>query len=264
VGGGPPAGSQAANELHFGAEELARKGIDLIWTIDTSGSMRRPFAGIQRLLAQATTVLDGLFSDLRVGMVAYRDAVEASLPLADDPKRVLRALEQLVPGQGSGVPEGVDAGLRAALDARLMGWRKASAVAVVVVGDAGPPEPRATALLERVKGLRAEDRRLVVHAVQLEAALHYEAAVGPFWTRLAQAGGGALIRPQAEQEAIERLCLAIPAGIDREVFARVLRAIGKVEDWKLEVPGLSPLPDGGVAGGERDTFVPPKRAGGSP
>ncbi len=121
---------------------LRGAGVDLVFVIDTTSSMQ-PFLDQARTAADAlVTTLSTLIGDLRVGVVAYRDAGDAyatkTLPLSADRYAILNFLWTLRAEGGGDVPESIAAGLAEAVG--MASWRSNTHRVIVVIGDAPPHE----------------------------------------------------------------------------------------------------------------------------
>jgi hypothetical protein len=120
---------------------IAIADLDLVFVMDTTGSMRGELADLQANLVGIIRVLSRLTSSLRVGFVAFKDRGDAYLtrvyPLERMNEAHIDELLNFVKGlraQGGGDdPEAVDEALRAAL---AMPWRADAQGRIIVIGDA--------------------------------------------------------------------------------------------------------------------------------
>ena len=136
------------------ADEIGVRAIDLVFAIDTTGSMD-PY--IQQARRKARTTTDELVAggnDVRVGVVGYRDhgdvyVARTFLPLTDDLTRLRPTLAGLEADGGGDTPESVYSGIVEALGSD---WRPDAARSVVVLGDARAhdPEPGTRLTLAKV------------------------------------------------------------------------------------------------------------------
>ena len=120
---------------------FAIRDLDLVFVIDTTGSMRHELADMQANLIGVINILNRLSSSLRIGVVAYKDRGERYVT-RDFP---LRPMESAQVGQildfvrgleasgGGDDPEPVDLALKVAID---MPWRADAQGRIVVIGDA--------------------------------------------------------------------------------------------------------------------------------
>jgi len=114
--------------------------------MDTTGSMHREIAAVQRSLLGMVKVLQRLAPTLRVGFVAFKDSgdiyVTRSFPMRSMDARGIHLLQVFVDdleaSGGGDYPEPVG---RALLEAGRMHWRDDAQGRIVLVGDA--PDNRA-------------------------------------------------------------------------------------------------------------------------
>jgi hypothetical protein len=150
VGGGNASGGIGSFQEYVGG--LRQAGLDVVFVIDATGSMGWLIADVKdRVRALADWIRD-LVPVTRFGVVAYRDDDDPEFlvrvqPLTLRIDRVHDFLDRLEARGGGDTPEGVVAGIEAAI-ART-GFRADSRRVILVVGDA-PPHPE-----EMQKGLAA-------------------------------------------------------------------------------------------------------------
>jgi len=237
-------GTQAALRISFAAGEAARRGIDLIWAIDCTGSVSQHLNRMKELAANSSRLLTELLENVQVGLIAYRDGIEGKLRLSEDLDRFLKTLHALQASKGGDITEGVDLALRLALTSKAMGWRQESDVAVVVLGDAGPKERRGEALLRDIGKLRQVVTRVWVHCVKFGNAVWAGGAM-MFFNRLAGVGGGIALSGNRipavagvmdpavpEIDLVEALCYAISSKtckVEKKILKRVIQLIIRVE-----------------------------------
>lgn len=144
-------------------QALRGAGVDLVFAIDTTSSMQ-PFLDQARTAADnLVTTLSTLVGDLRVGVVAYRDAgdtyVTKVLPPSADRYAILNFLWTLRADGGGDVPEGIADGLAAAVAAP--NWRGDTHRVIVVIGDA-PPHQRDWSRIKQLIGsfVRGDPKRI--------------------------------------------------------------------------------------------------------
>lgn len=115
--------------------------LDLVFVMDTTGSMRQEINDVQRSLLSIIRVFQRLTPSLRIGFVAFKDRGDAYLtqavPLMSMDKanmaRMQSFVKQLYAKGGGDRPEPVEVALRAALN---MAWRGNAKGRIVVIGDA--------------------------------------------------------------------------------------------------------------------------------
>ncbi len=177
------------------ATPLAINDLDLVFVMDTTGSMRQELADVQANLLGVIRVLARLAPSLRVGFVAFKDRgaeyLTRSFPLSpmtqDNVASVVRFVGQMSASGGGDDPEPVDEALAVAT---AMPWRDDAQGQIIVIGDA-PARPSG-----RQRALQlAEQFRILAP----EAALPRKVSAiytGPpsgariFFEQIAGAGGG--------------------------------------------------------------------------
>ncbi|MBK8098870.1 MAG: VWA domain-containing protein [Planctomycetes bacterium] len=142
---------------------------DVVFLIDTTGSMQDEIDRIKATLLSVTEKLRGLGRefDLRCGAVLYRDVgdayVTAQHPFTNDIAALDTALRAVNADGGGDGPESLNQGLAVAVDG--MGWRDGAAKLVFLVADA-PPHLDYTDDVQYDVTLRAAvSRGIKVHAV---------------------------------------------------------------------------------------------------
>ncbi len=119
--------------------------LDIVFVLDTTGSMKQEIADIQVSLLGIIRVLHRLAPSLNVGFVAYRDRTESYVtrtfqlaPMTGgNLKRIQVFVERLRANGGGDFPEAVD---KAVSVAKNMPWRTTALGWIIVVGDA-PAHP---------------------------------------------------------------------------------------------------------------------------
>lgn len=184
--------------------------LDLVFVMDTTGSMRPALEDVQASLFSIVRILARLSPSLRVGFVAYRDRGEAyvtrELPLLTvdraGTERLVEFARGLTAHGGGDPPEAVSDALETAL---AMRWRPDAAGRIIVIGDAPASRPEVALQLARRFAASApaggRPRRLTSILVG-----EYAAAAG-FFTALAEAGGGEASLYQGQM--IESVLLAV-------------------------------------------------------
>ena len=190
--------------------EIRIHDLDLVFVMDTTGSMRPALEDVQASLFSIVRILARLSPSLRVGFVAYRDHgedyVTRELPLLTvdraGTERLVDFARSLAAHGGGDPPEAVSDALETAL---AMRWRPNAAGRIVVIGDAPASRPEAAFQLARrfaasaPKGARP--RRLTSILVG-----EYWAGL-EFFTALAAAGLGEASPYQGQM--IESVLLAV-------------------------------------------------------
>lgn len=151
-----------------------RSGLDLVWVLDTTGSMGTYLGEIQHKLMSVLEELGQHVSDLRCGVVAFKDHgaegedqsyLTRSLPLTERLDHLAEFLRSpaLLPGVGGGGAEALECALSAC---NGFAWRPDARRAVIVVGDKPPHGggldgfdgcPRHIDYRDELEGLRQQD-----------------------------------------------------------------------------------------------------------
>lgn len=191
---------------------LAINDLDLVFVMDTTGSMRNELADVQANLLGVIRVLHRLAPSLRVGFVAFKDEgaeyVTRSFPLSpmtqDNVAKVVRFVGEMTAEGGGDDPEPVDEALAVAT---AMDWRAEAQGQIVVIGDA-PTRPsgrtRALALAERFRA-SAPDRALPRTVSAIFTGRDPAARI--FFEQVARAGGGDFSAYQGQ--IIENVLLSV-------------------------------------------------------
>jgi LPXTG-motif cell wall-anchored protein len=157
--------------------------VDLVFAIDTTGSMQPSLDAVKLLTTQMVDLLSARTASYRFALVTYRDhpswtgngsdyPARVDLPFTTDKAGIQAALNTMVADGGGAGPESVYSGVDAAIG---LPWRPGVKKVVVVIGDAPPHDP------EPVTGLTAS--AVVEHALAVDPAEVYPVDVS---------GGGSL------------------------------------------------------------------------
>ncbi|WP_158609437.1 cutinase family protein [Cellulomonas triticagri] len=124
---------------------------DVVFVIDTTGSMSGPISSVRQQVHHLVRVLEEQSADFRVGLVEFRDWFDAFqarvvTPLTTDTEVFRAGLNGLVAFGGGDTPESVYSGLVRAFD---QDWRADVRRTVVLVGDAPPHDPEPVTGLTR-------------------------------------------------------------------------------------------------------------------
>src|SRR5919106_5275329 len=189
---------------------FAIRDLDLVFVMDTTGSMRNELADVQANLLGVIRVLARLAPSLRVGFVAFKDRgaayVTRSFPLSpmtqDNVAKVIRFVGEMSADGGGDDPEPVDEALAVAT---AMPWRADAQGQIVVIGDA-PARPsgrgRVLALAERFRESNLAMPRSVSAIFTGEVP-----ATRMFFEQVARAGGGDFSAYQGQ--IIENVLLSV-------------------------------------------------------
>lgn len=169
--------------------------LDLVFVMDTTGSMRDELADVQANLEGLVRVLSRLTPSLRVGFVAYKDRGEEYLtrvfPLGSaqaSGAEMLRFVQSLGAGGGGDDPEPVDEALAQAV---AFPWRTDAKGRIVVIGDAAAHAANIGRALDLAQGFRRSSPQDRTGRSVSAIFTGEEGHDRRFFERLAEAGGGA-------------------------------------------------------------------------
>jgi hypothetical protein len=193
---------------------LAINDLDLVFVLDTTGSMRQEIADLQANLIGIVRVLARLAGTLQVGLVAFKDHGEEYLTLAfplrpmteGNAAALVDFVDRLSADGGGDDPEPVDEALRIALS---MPWRAGAKGQIIVIGDAPVHAHRLRATLELAGKFRSDGGQAgprTLSAILTGGNRESRA----FFERLASAGGGRLALHQGQM--IESVLLSVLDG----------------------------------------------------
>jgi Mg-chelatase subunit ChlD len=123
-------------------ESYARVPVDLVFVLDTTGSMGDEIAQLKKTLEEINFQISNLSPapEVRFGMVLFRDRgdeyVTRVVPLTSDLREFQRQLEPVRAGGGGDEPEDVQEALKATMT--KLAWRREGAKLAFLIGDAAP------------------------------------------------------------------------------------------------------------------------------
>jgi hypothetical protein len=172
---------------------FAIRDLDLVFVIDTTGSMRFEIADMQANLIGVINILNRLSSSLRIGVVAYKDRGETYLtrefPLrpmqGGQVGQILDFVRGLEASGGGDDPEPVDLALRVAID---MPWRADAQARIIVIGDALARDRQAA--LDLAAQFRSSSQQPELPRLVSTIYAGSELASARFFEQIAMAGGG--------------------------------------------------------------------------
>jgi Mg-chelatase subunit ChlD len=149
-GGGAPVSAKLDARTLDGVAQLkldlarqlpARRAIDLAFVLDTTGSMAEEIEAVKSTIRAVADQLGTAQTDVRVGLVEYKDRTDCLLtrtfPFSSDLRAFSGQVAAIAASGGGDTPEDMHAGMTAALD--KLQWRSdAVARMVVVIADAPP------------------------------------------------------------------------------------------------------------------------------
>jgi hypothetical protein len=225
------AGLAAASEARQSASEQAtaaaskvsppqpRRGnfiiddLDLVFVMDTTGSMGEELRDIQFNLIGIIRVLHRLAPTLNVGFVAFKDygddyftrAFALSPMRGENIRRVQEFVEGLKAGGGGDKPEPVTAAMKEGLK---MAWRNNAEARLIIIGDAPGHRPDWQEAFDLASGFSAKQEKAEkgrrVSAIYTGPGGDQGAA---FYERLAQAGRGDFVIHRGQM--IESVLLSV-------------------------------------------------------
>jgi von Willebrand factor type A domain len=206
---GAPAEPETRGEQKI---RIAIADLDLVFVMDTTGSMGPELSDLQANLIGIIRVLSRLAGSLRVGFVAFKDRGDVYLTRAYPLQRMNEAhAAELVNfvgdlrAQGGGDdPEAVDEALKAAL---AMPWRADAQGRIIVVGDAPTPTHLQGATFALAEQFRHSSPAPQAPRTVSAIFTGQSPAFRPFFERLAAAGGGDLSIHQGQM--IESVLLSV-------------------------------------------------------
>ncbi len=186
--------------------------LDLVFVMDTTGSMKNELRDIQANLRGIIKVLHRIVPTLRVGFVAFKDKpakqIIRTFPIApmtgDNLRRMLLFVRELKARGGGDVPEPVDQALREAV---AMTWRSKARGKIVVIGDEPAHGPNWKTSFELARAFRDE---LPEDALPRGVSTIFSGRrprARDYFERLARAGGGEFAAHRGQM--IESILLSV-------------------------------------------------------
>lgn len=164
-----PKQAQPAQDGH--AEKSARPEIEVVFVLDTTGSMSGLLEGAkQKIFSIASRIATGKPTPrLKVGLVAYRDEgdeyVTKRFELSEDLDTVFTHLRQFSAGGGGDTPEHVGRGLGEAVSKMAWSPNRETMKVIFLVGDA-PPANRGKQWDFQHWARQAKEKHIVVNTVR--------------------------------------------------------------------------------------------------
>ncbi len=191
---------------------LSISDLDLVFVMDTTGSMREELEDLQANLVGVIRILSRMAASLRVGFVAYKDTDAAYLtqefPLGPMNSANVERLVDFVRGlraQGGGdIPEPVNRALGRALE---MPWRSGAQGRIIVIGDASVHAVNREVTLRMAEAFAASSRSVAAPRTVSSIFTGNNPNARAFFKNLAAAGGGDFMAHQGQM--IESVLLSI-------------------------------------------------------
>jgi multidrug efflux pump subunit AcrA (membrane-fusion protein) len=192
--------------------KLSINDLDLVFVMDTTGSMRGELRDLQASLLGVIRILARLAPTLQVGFVAYRDRGETYVtrafllsPMDEANARDLVAFVGKLDAEAGGDdPEAVDEALRVAVD---MPWRADAQGRIVVIGDAPARTPDWQRTFDMAAGFRRSSPGPAAPRGVSAIFAGDDPGAEAFFERLAEAGGGEFTPHQGQM--IESVLLSV-------------------------------------------------------
>lgn len=202
---------QSVTERAF---DLYQRGLDVVISIDSTGSMQSTIDAARDALGSMLEILEGVSPKLRMGLVHYRDLGDMSdgarllKPLSRRVKDVRKELASLIAGGGGDAPERVANGLEIALS-RKMRWAKKTNKLVIIIGDAPAQDiAKAVQLAERGldqgrgrRGPTTGPKKPGKAAKVIVSCIGVNAGPADHFKQIAKAGGGSYAQIGAGRRA---------------------------------------------------------------
>ena len=233
-------GSAGSAEFRRAVGELRHTGLEIVFVIDSTGSMTRAIADTKATIHEMLLVLRALVPDARIGLVTYRDRgrredyLTREVPLGIDYWQAVNFVQDVLAEGGGDRPEAVREGLERALD---QPWQPRARRVVVLAGDAPPHDDTFEGLLHRLRAF-SKDGRSFVHTL-LTSPDHAGEDTRTSFQTIATAGRGQAVELAARDRILlEVLALAFGRefhGDLQEVTATVLAARDFVDARSLDL-----------------------------
>ena len=228
VGGGSFGSNHAlaVGKNSFGkyVRNLRSSGLDIVFVIDSTGSMENVLDSARNQVAEMIDYLSALVPRSRLGAVTYRDEGDlyTTKAVALTPWRyeVVDFLDKLEAGGGGDIPEAVYEGLRDAIDG--LNWSPRAKRLIIVLGDAQAHGNTLQPLKSLVRGFSR--KKGVVHAIYTPEG--GEEDISPqarsFFQDLARMGNGVYTVLGNRDAVLEKVLeLAMGRGHKRELRAAI-------------------------------------------
>jgi Mg-chelatase subunit ChlD len=195
--------------------------LDLVFVIDTTGSMGDDIDAVKAFARQLITTLRTSTNSYRFALVTYKDQPTTSgdggdypsrveLPFTDNAADITAAIDAMTVGGGGDFPESALSGLKAGID---LPWRAGVKKVLVQMGDAPAHNP------EPVSGLTSA--QIVAAALAVDPAEVYPVdvsggtnAAGAL-TEIAEGTGGKVLLAPNPEDVAETLKEALQAALDK-------------------------------------------------
>ena len=187
--------SQDLGSLGKKVASLAITDLDLVFVMDTTGSMKNELLDVQVNLSGIIRVLHRLAPTLNIGFVAYKDRTDEYItrvfpmtPMtAANLDRILTFVRQMTARGGGDVPEPVDQALQ---EAMRMTWRAEAQGKIIVIGDEPAHAPNWGRTFEMAAAFHKDVPSGALPRSVSTIFSGQKPRAREFFRRLADAGGG--------------------------------------------------------------------------
>lgn len=201
---GEKSGGTVAEKFVRRAFEMSEVGIEVVFCLDTTGSMQVVIDAVRDALKDIFVIIQGVSPKFKLGLVHYKDfddwkeGAKVLVPLTNNVDEMIKKLSRTPADGGGDLPERVEKGLEVALDQKQMGWVKESHKAIVVIGDAPCHNDAYAKAIELVKGAKDKPFGENPPDVATGGGGETKKVTRPFITSAIATGADAL-NPTAEQ-----------------------------------------------------------------
>lgn len=226
AGSGNSKGGTGTFEEYVGG--LRQIGLEVVFVVDATGSMGWLVKSVKERVRTLSAWIRELVPVTRFGVVVYRDDDDPEFltrvqPLTLSVGKLRGFLDGIEARGGGDVPEGVTAGLRAAIE--KAGWTRDTKKVIVIVGDAPPHPEQMQQALALARDFHARggsvttvdvsfDANPEIAAAQLGKRVDQLSTIGdhdvlPEFREIAAAGGGDASSLEGDTEVVRQLAVLI-------------------------------------------------------
>lgn len=141
--------TQIIKKAPTGTTTTSKKGLDLCFVVDTTGSMDDDIDNAKENMSKILDILSQKTSDYRVSLIDYRDyssrtgasydyPYKVQLSFTNDNEQIKNSIYSLDLGDGGDTEETVYSAL---IEASKLDWREDAKKVIIILGDAAPLDP---------------------------------------------------------------------------------------------------------------------------
>lgn len=223
----------SAKDVAYSAALVA--GLDLIFVIDTTGSMWDDIANVKASSTAIVNMIDAELADYRIAVVDYRDfpvspyggsidyPYHVNLPFSTDKAAIINALQGLTLGWGYDWEESVYSALIRSINTEgLSPWREGVKKNIILLGDAPPhdPEPFTGYTMDSVvsaaKSIPSITGSALSRAADTDAevsiygiSIGYDSTTYSYFASLSEQTGGKVFRAPNASDIVDKIIEAI-------------------------------------------------------